>query len=517
MDLWLRPWAFYAPNLRHDRISGEVSLSGTDATLTLVRYAGNAPPTLDRPTDPAELHVQLRPNAGKASQLAQLPFPLCPASGLMLRNNAETILLKWPDLPDRPREKGHGEQHEPGVPLLQRARAVWDRIHDVEEALSDPATIWQDLHRRWTSEVASQPQMHVIVRHAREVSGILERLGHRPRKVLRRVHRSLPVGRVQELDRRAILVMARQPGERLEEKAGDRQRLLAVAREENLDILENRVLRAYAELAARVGHDYLDRNRTRAATKRAHDVKRFVQRCQGLVKNLRGKGVRLAEPGVTPNFVLQHNPDYHAIWVSWRELRNQDRIEDDLWRWQAMSWAEYCALVLMVALISVPRAQVVATAPIWFRNEQRRGTWIETDSPLGVVYLPAEGLVVEVANAPDGGAMTRLGAKLVLRLRRIGDEAGFSATIPVWPLWAVDGGLAARDLQEILSAFTHFPEGSRPRGGIVIRPSVSADRPEVQRAEICAAFALGTEGAALRQTIDNMTGYLRSVLQETTP
>ncbi|MCC5983616.1 MAG: hypothetical protein JJU42_04545 [Rhodobacteraceae bacterium] len=517
MDLWLRPWAFYAPDQRHDRTSDEVRLAGTDATLTLVRYAGNTPPTIDRPTDPAEPHVDLRTAGGEAVQLAQLPLPLRPARGLMLRDGPDAVLLQWPDLPDRPREKGHGAQHEPGVPLLQRARAVWDRIQDVEQALSDPATLWQELHRRWTGEDAGMPQMHVIVRHAREVSAVLERLGRRPRKVLRRVNRSLPVGRVQEIDRRAMLWMARQPGEQLAEKAGDRQRLLAVAREENFDILENRVLRAYAELAARVGNDYLERNRTRGATRRARDVKRFVQRCQQLVRDLRAKGVRLAEPGVTPNFVLQQNPDYHAIWVSWNELRNQDRIEDDLWRWQAMSWAEYCALVLMVALIAVPGAQVVATAPIWFRDEQRRGTWIEADSPLGVVYLPTEGLVVEVANARDGGAMTRLGAKLLLRLRQVGDEAGFSATIPVWPLWAVDGGLAARDLQEILNAFTHFPGSSRPRGGIVMRPSVSAERPEVQRSDICAAFALGTDGPALRETLGNLTGYLRSVLREAAP
>ncbi len=517
MDLWLRPWAFYAPDQRHDRISGEVPLCGLGATLTLVRYAGGEPPTLGSPTDPAEPHVRLRTGGGEPVQLAQLPFPLRPARGLTLRDGADTVLLHWPDLPDRPREKGHGEQQEPGVPLLQRARAVWDRIQDVEEALADPATLWQELHRRWTGEDAGMPQMHVIVRHAREVSSVLERLGRRPRKVLRRVHRRLPVGRVQEIDRRAMLWMARQPGEQLAEKAGDRQRLLAVAREENFDILENRVLRAYAELASRVGRDYLDRNRTRRATRRARDVQRFVQRCQRLARELKEKDVRLAEPGVTPNFVLQQNPDYHKIWVSWKELRDQDRIEDDLWRWQALSWAEYCSLVLMVALIAVPGAQVVATAPIWFRDEQRRGAWIDADSPLGVIYLPSERLVIEVANARDGGAMTRLGAKLVLRLRRVGDEAGFSATIPVWPLWAVDGGLVAQDLQEILTAFTHFPGSNRPRGGIVMRPSKSAERPEVLRNDICAAFALGTDGAALRETLGNLTVYLCSVLQETAP
>jgi hypothetical protein len=52
----------------------------------------------------------------------------------------------------------------------------------------------------------------------------------------------VPVGRVQEIDRRAMLWFARQPGETLADRAGDDQRVLAVAREENFDTLENRVL-----------------------------------------------------------------------------------------------------------------------------------------------------------------------------------------------------------------------------------------------------------------------------------
>lgn len=385
MDPWLRPWASFAPHQRRDHVAGELVLEGTDATLTLVRHAGTEEPTIDRPTDPVAPHLHFRAANGESVQLALLPCPLRPSKGVTIRDGVHSVHLRWSDLPDRPSEKGHGGQGEPGLALLQRARAVWDRIQDVEEALADPATLWQQLYLRWTSEDAGMPQMHVIVRHSREMFSVLERLGRRRRKVLRQVHRSVPVGRVQEIDRRTMLRMARQPGDTLAEKAGERQRLTAVARAEDFDILENRVLRAYAELAARVRHGYLARNRSRAATKRARDVKLFVHRCQRTARALGEKGLRLAEPGVTPNFVLQQNPDCHRFWVSWKELRNQGRIEDDLWRWQALSRAEYCALVLMVALIAVPGAQVMSTAPIWFRDEQPRGTWIEADPPLGVV------------------------------------------------------------------------------------------------------------------------------------
>jgi hypothetical protein len=513
MDLWLRPWAYFSRSHRRELTSGDVVLPGLNLTATLVRYKGSEPPTLGRPTDPAEPHATLKTSHGETVRLAHLPLPLRPSQGLELRDGGNVVRLRWPDLPDRPRETGTGEHAEPGMPLMQRARAVWDRIQDVDAALADPATLWQTLHSLWTGADAGMPQMHVIVRHARELGTVLETMGRRPRKVLRRVHRTLPVGRVQEIDRRAMLWLARQPGEDLAEKAGDRQRLVAVAREENYDILENRVLRSYAELAARVGRDYLARNRTRATSRRARDVERFVQRCRGLARDLAAKSVRLAEAGVTPNFVLQQNAEYRKIWDGWGELRRQDLIEDDLWRWQALSWSEYCALVLMVALIAVPGAQVVATSPIWFRDEQRRGTWIEWDSPLGVVYLPEQCLVVEVANARAGGPMARLGARLVLRLSGVGQDAGQRALVPVWPLWAVQGGLSASDLPELVEAFRHLPIQDRPRGAVVLRPAVDSDTASVQSLDRTVALALGTDGRALSDTLSELTRYLQRVLQ----
>jgi len=513
MDLWLRPWAFYAPRQRRENVNGNVALSGADASITLVRYVGAEPPTLGRPTDPTEPYVRVSTQGGEVIQIAMLPFPLLPRRGLVVRDGFDVVNVVWPDAPDRPRERGAGDHREPGVPLMQRARAVWDRIQDVEEALADPATLWQQLHERWTGTDAGQPQMHVIVRQARELTRVMDLLERRPRRALRRVQKAMPVGRVQEIDRRAMLWLARQPGESLAKKAGDRQRIQAVAREENFDTLENRVLRAYAELAARVARDYLARNRTKLATRRATDVERFMRRCQRFAKDLLHRGVRLAEPGVTPNFVLQQNPEYRAIWVAWQELRKQRPIDDDLWRWQSQSWAEYCALAVMVALIGVPGAQVVATAPIWFRDEQRRGSWIETDSPLGVVYLPSQGLIVEVANTLNGGAMARMGARLVLRLRRVGDADGFPAEVPVWPLWAVQGGVSSDDLFELTDAFRHLRGGGLLRGALVMRPAENADSPAFERDGISAALALGTEGASLRQTLRSLTEYLHGILR----
>ena len=110
--------------------------------------------------------------------------------------------------------------------------------------------------------------------------------------------------------------------------------------------------------------------------------------------------------------------------------------------------------------------------------------------------------------------MARLGAKLVLRLRRVGDAEGFAATIPVWPLWAVEGGLSSGDLLELVTAFTHLPPRDRPRGAIVTRPAKGADSPEALRRGICATLCLGTDGPALREALSSLTAHMRDILHE---
>jgi hypothetical protein len=113
---------------------------------------------------------------------------------------------------------------------------------------------------------------------------------------------------------------------------------------------------------------------------------------------------------VVPNFVLQQNPQYHRIWDAWIELLREEHKKDELWRWQARSWEEFCTLALMVALIGVPGARTVATAPIWYRDEHHRGRWIEADTPVGVFHLPDTGLIVEVQSGTPDRALAGFGA-----------------------------------------------------------------------------------------------------------
>lgn len=521
-ELWLRPWAWFAPHRRLAITPGTVAVPpGQDAPLLL--FAGDlvqpGVTDLDKSAHPVA-HLGLLPGGSSTDRevggtISLLPFPVRRELGARFHLPSGLASIAWPDAPERFRGSAEPQTdtEKAAKALMLRAEAVWDRISDVDELLIDSSRLWPALRDRWMGRDADEPRMDVIVKQARELSRVVDSLESRPRRILRRVHRHVPVARLQEVDRRSMLWLARQPGETLAERAGDNQRVLAVAREENFDTLENRVLRAYGELATRHGRDYLARNRTRRQSRRAVTVERFAQRCHWLARELADRGVRVAEPGVTPNFVLQQNPLYHDIWRGWLELLKVEQARDELWRWQARSWEEFSSLAILVALSAVPGAIPVANSPIWFRDEHHRGQWIEADAPLGVVYLPDPAVIVEVKRADDGSAMAAFGAPIWLRIGRLGEGTGSSLQVPVWPIWSPVPGLSPGETTEV-SEVVARGQAHMVCGGIVVRPAAGPEDAKFEGAGGVLTVTLGTEGPALRETLDAIVLHLMRLVDE---
>ena len=450
--------------------------------------------------------------------LGLLPLVLKRRPGVAIGAAGKLTRLVWNEAPEKlPSTIDPGTEDEIAARnLFQRAETVWDRLAEVETALADPITLWAELRRRWTEDHdEDEPRMDVIVRQSRRLGSILDALDRAPRRILRRTHRMVPVARVQEMDRRALTWLVRQPGETLAERAGDAQRILAVAREENFDTLENRVLRAYAEKAQAVARDYLDRNLKKTTTRRHRLVKDFAKRCRRLSRDLAERGVRRAEPGVTPNFVLLENARYRQIWQAWCELIGKKRIDDELWRWQARSWEELAALAVMVALQGVPGARLVAASPVWFLDEQQRGSWIDHDNPLGAFHLPDQGLVAEVQYrlAKPGGWRADLAAPVWIRFGRTNDPASFHKFVAVWPIWDVAGGLVPEDLVEI-TKFLPMRRKDGLKAAVVIRPTPHDGGADFDLESGVIALSLGVRNTGLRDGLAALTDFLSELMLE---
>lgn len=509
LQLWNRPWA---------RLDGSRrTLTDRGAPLPLGRgahwlYSAQAGPVrIGERAEPGKAEPWLGPG------VVVLPLPLRPTRALRVLAGGATLLLDASALLARPEEDRAPEDAEQrqATALLDRVKSVWARLRDVEGTLEDPAQMWRRLRALWLDDAArADPEMDIIVRHARLLPPTLDLIERVPRRILRRVHRPVPLARVQEVDRRAMTWLIRQPGETIAERAGDRQRIQAVAREESFNTLENRVVLSYARMAEAVAREYRERHGTAVRAPRVEHVRRFGGRCRMLERDLRARGVGEAGADVTPNFVLQNDARYRAVWNAWHELLRRRRTLDELWRWQARSWEEFCALVVVIALQSRSGARPVAVSPIVFREEQQEGCWIEHINPLAVLFLPDAGVTVEVSFRADRGpVLMPFGAPIWLRLGRIDSDA-FLARWAIWPLWHADGGLVQGEGEEIAAL---LPHGSRElvAGGITLRPAAGNTVAEEWRGSHSACFTLGAAGAALQEGIARLGRYLDDVLRRT--
>lgn len=167
---------------------------------------------------------------------------------------------------------------------------------------------------------------------ARMLPAVLTQVFDRLRKVLRREREPQAVGRVEQLDAACLRWLTRQPGYSVAQKAGPRQRVLAVVRRENYDILENRVLRDLLLRTERLAERWLEENERAFpghATVRA--VKRLGNLCRRGLELEALQGVAPLHDVPKPNYVLTQDALYRRIWDAYLLVVEHYRLIEGLW------------------------------------------------------------------------------------------------------------------------------------------------------------------------------------------
>jgi len=313
-----------------------------------------------------------------------------------------------------------------------------------------------------------------------------------------------------------MLWLVRRPGRNSAERAGPSQRVLAVARHENFDTLENRVLRAYVRLARFVARRWLREHAGASRHGRARAVDAFARTCRRLDRELEALGVGVAEPGATPNYVLTEDRDYREVRENWLRLLRQETLEDDLWAWQAQSWTDFCVLAVTLTLQGMRGSELVAQSPLVWLEEARAGRRFLHDRPLAVFHLRRENLVVEVQARPDAISemqyLTR--AWVWLRLTDLSTQ-DIPRRMPVWTPHAFappPAEEAAREAARFLAVAARHRRSESMRDGVVLLPAHGrSNAAEAQEAGArVAAIALGASGEPLGEGMRALADFIRA-------
>lgn len=207
---------------------------------------------------------------------------------------------------------------------------------------------WQSIAHVLSDLDSDEPEQRLITRIAQEHIGIVESLARHMRHVLHRERKMVSLANAQQLDTQCLRWLTRQPGRTAEEKAGHSQHILAVVREENLNTLENRVLKDFFRYCQRATWEYQKQFRAKySQSQRLRDVNRFHGLCQSYLTAPEMEQLPLLSGMPVPNYVLQYDARYSQMWEWYRQLVQQMRMVEFVWPYRHKLFTEYVLFRLL--------------------------------------------------------------------------------------------------------------------------------------------------------------------------
>ena len=434
---------------------------------------------------------------GALWELSQAPAP-----GLSRR-------LKWTQAgqamefefspPGQPQTSGQNDAQADLDPVWERLlnhhlERMWawteDRRADASVVHTRGLTVvpWREfLASYWSDEDSGEDHAprHLIVRIAQQCGRWTKALCDRPRKILRRDRRQQDLAKVQDVDAQCLRWLIRQPGTTLTERAGSRQRILAVVRDESVDTLENRVLRDFLVLSSRVAKRYIRDYGHLTDSKRVKDVRAWSRLASDLLLHSAIAGVPSLVGAVERNYVLQYDSRYAELWQWYDRLRSQENDRESLLPWQHRTWSEYVGLAVWDACVHEAPVDGSFGANALVRHKADHGCFLDARMRLGPWPMMAGGssglvrlfrgdqLMEGVAHGE--GALSWLGADMVLSVGRAFVPPDQSALVGVWALYEpfADEALCRRRLDRLAAAL-HDANPGRKVGGLVVMPGTGA-------------------------------------------
>ena len=235
---------------------------------------------------------------------------------------------------------------------------------------------WAKIDQILHPDTASPPET-LITQIARECLNQTEEIINNMRKVLTREREKISLGSVQQVDSHCLRWLSKQPGHNAIEKAGAKQRILAIIRRENFNTLENRVFKDFLMRARQATTLYLRENdkeplRDHNTIKR---VRRLGRLCaEGLHHPIIEEIGAIQELPI-PNYVLRQERRYSKIWKAYCDLIRQAHVAERLWlRRQAL--AETLARLRDEVRIHTDQ-NAKYYCPIWFNSLDGKGDLLD--------------------------------------------------------------------------------------------------------------------------------------------
>lgn len=312
-----------------------------------------------------------------------------------------------------------------------------------------PVTYWPSVLAELRDNKDNDPARHALIVDLAEALKLpMEYVTSHPKKTLKRIRDQQRVQLVQEVDMHCLMDLARRPGSTMPEKAGPKQRVMAVIRYESVDLLENRVARHCCELLNRAAARYLRSHKHVGNSDRKRQVEKLCRNSKRWPAKPMVYGVRsLVSPCRQPNYALLQNMHYSRIWDGYAKLVRNEELRGELWRWPRRLWMDRVGVYVADTVINWANrkrhAVFINTADRLLQARPRHdfGAWLSSDIMPGPFIISV--------NSAEAGSLYIINGKNAFRIHEQFMEASLLCadflafwvkgssihTLPIYATW----------------------------------------------------------------------------------
>ena len=219
------------------------------------------------------------------------------------------------------------------------------KAHSKRKALPIPWKGEEGIEGELTKARGDEPPRRIITTIAQRHFSILKSLTKSLKTSLQREREKVRLSAVQQLDSYCIRWLTKQSENSIPEKAGNAQKIYAVVRKENIDTLENQVLKDFLKRILPNAAEYLRKYQKDYPT---HPlviaVKSLGTFCKEELCSSAFKSISNLKNSVAPNYTLQYHPLYSVVWESYRLLLHKTQLAELVWKYRYNLFAEYFGL-----------------------------------------------------------------------------------------------------------------------------------------------------------------------------
>jgi len=286
------------------------------------------------------------------------------------------------------------EKYEPLNQFIEDNLRFVQRLDDIVNSqfpeivkVHVPRVQWATLIDILSNEDGNEGQARkpLIVKLAEHQLYPLREIARGAKRVLRRRRDMERLSKAREFDKASLIRIAQMPGRTIAEKAGPRQRIPAIRRFESTDTLENRVVEHFCRLAQQEWRRTQANSRTKLGADWVQVASTFSRFCGRVRQHEDFVDLpKLKSPCVVPNYTLEQNSNYRAIWIGYNDLLKREEEREICWAWVRRLFLNR-ALVFASALFesafpSASSAYVPYRKDLRVRKAQKQGLWVESES-----------------------------------------------------------------------------------------------------------------------------------------